>query len=348
MKYNKALIGGLASLIVLSGCSTNSIQPKGRLDYLQASSVNPLELPPDLVGRGSNVDSNNRTTQMLSDYQKQANNRNNMSNRVLVSSDAVRIERSGETRWIATTLPAEYVWSRSVQLFQEVGLPIEIQNPEAGILESGWAENRADVPDSWIRQLLKSAMDNVFSSPTRDKFRIRLERGTKGEVLVYVTHYGMKDQTSGRDNEFHSWVDRPRDTELEAEMISRLAAKLGVANPKEVKNANAIVMDETANGVVLNRPLESVWIQVGNILDDGASYKVESQNSSEHSYMVLERDPNKTKGGGIKFWQEKESIYYRFKVTMKADGKNRTAINIESLDGKPKDEIVQRLRTSLH
>lgn len=348
MKYNKALIGGLAGLIVLSGCSTNSIQPKGRLDYLQASSVNPLELPPDLVGRSGNVDSNNRTTQMLSDYQKQVNNRNNLSNRVLVSSDAVRIERSGETRWIATTLPAEYVWSRSVQLFQEVGLPIEIQNPEAGILESGWAENRADVPDSWIRQLLKSTMDSVFSSPTRDKFRIRLERGSKGEVLVYVTHYGMKDQTSGRDNEFHKWVDRPRDSELEAEMISRLAAKLGVANPKEVKNANSMVMDETSNGVVINRPLESVWVQVGNVLDDGATFKIESQNSRDHSYMVLQRDPNKTKGGGIKFWQEKESIYYRFKVTMNAHGKNSTAINIESLDGMPKDEIMQRLRTSLH
>ncbi|GAA5093886.1 outer membrane protein assembly factor BamC [Wohlfahrtiimonas larvae] len=348
MKYNKALIGGLAGLIVLSGCSTNSIQPKGRLDYLQASSVNPLELPPDLVGRGGNVDSNNRTTQMLSDYQKQANNRNNMSNRVLVSSDAVRIERSGDTRWIATTLPAEYVWSRSVQLFQEVGLPIEIQNPEAGILESGWAENRADVPDSWIRQLLKSAMDNVFSSPTRDKFRIRLERGGKGEVLVYVTHYGMKDQTSGRDNEFHTWVDRPRDSELEAEMISRLAAKLGVANPKEVKSASSMIMEETANGVVINRPLDTVWIQVGNILDDGATFKIESQNSNEYSYMVLQRDPNKTKGGGLKFWQEKESIYYRFNVTMSADGKNRTTINIESLDRMPNSEIMQRLRTSLH
>lgn len=348
MKYNKALIGGLAGLIVLSGCSTNSIQPKGRLDYLQASSVNPLELPPDLVGRGSNVDSNNRTTQMLSDYQKQANNQNNMTNRVLVSSDAVRVERSGETRWIVTTLPAEYVWSRSVQLFQEVGLAVEIQNPEAGILESGWAENRADVPDSWIRQLLKSAMDNVFSSPTRDKFRIRLERGGKGEVLVYVTHYGMKDQASGRDNEFHTWIDRPRDPELEAEMISRLVAKLGVANPKEVNNTNAMIMDETANGVVINRPLETVWVQVGNVLDDGATFKVESQNSQEYSYVVLQRDPNKTKGGGIKFWQEKEPVYYRFNVKMTADGKNRTAINIESLDGKPKDEIMQRLRTNLH
>ncbi|MGL4675719.1 MAG: outer membrane protein assembly factor BamC, partial [Wohlfahrtiimonas sp.] len=191
-------------------------------------------------------------------------------------------------------------------------------------------------------------LDSVFTSPTRDKFRIRLERGGKGEVLVYVTHYGMKDQTSGRDNEFHKWVDRPRDSELEAEMIARLVAKLGVANPKEVSSANAMIMDETANGAVINRPLEAIWIQVGNILDDGATFKVESQNSRDHSYMVLQRDPNKTKGGGIKFWQEKEAIYYRFKVTMNADGKNRTAINIESLDGMPKDEIMQRLRTNLH
>ena len=348
MKYNKALIGVAASLIVISGCSLNSIQPKGRLDYLNASSVNPLELPPDLVGRGNNVDSNNRTTQMLSDYQKQASARNNISDRVLTSSSSVRIERSGETRWIATTLPADYVWTRAVQLFQEVGLPIETQNPEAGILESGWAENRADVPDSWIRQLLKSTLDSAFSSPTRDKFRIRLERAPKGEVFVYVTHYGMKDQTSGRDNEFHRWVDRPRDSELEAEMISRLVAKLGVSNPKEVQNANPMIMEETGTGVVINRALQPVWSQVGNILDDGATFKIESQNSQEHSYMVLQRDPNKTKGGGIKFWQSKEPVYYRFKVTLRADGKDRTAINIDSLDGQSNATILQRLRTSLH
>lgn len=348
MKYNKALMGSIACLIVLAGCSTSTIQPKGRLDYLNATSVNPLELPPDLTGRSNSVDSNNRTTQMLSDYQNQVNNRNNLSGRVLAKSDSVRIEKSGDTRWIVTTLPAEFVWSRAVQLFQEIGLAIETQNPEAGILESAWAENRADVPDSWIRELLKSALDNVFSSPTRDKFRVRLERTNNGEVLVYVTHYGMKDQTSGRDNEFHKWVDRPRDSELEAEMVARLVAKLGVANAKEVNNANAMIMDETSTGANINRPLQSVWIQVGNILDDGASFKIESQNSQEHSYIVLQKDPNKTKGGGIKFWQTKEPIYYRFKVNMMDTGKNNTVINIESLDGQSKNEILQRLRTSLH
>lgn len=348
MKYNKVLMGGLASLVVLAGCSTSTIQPKGRLDYLNASSVNPLELPPDLVSSGHRVDSNNRATQMLSEYQKQVNNRNNLSDRVLVSSDAVRVERAGDNRWIVTTLPPEYVWSRSVQLFQEVGLPIEISNPEAGILESGWAENRADVPDSWIRQLLKSTLDNVFSSPTRDKFRIRLERGNKGEVLVYVTHYGMKDQASGRDNEYHTWVDRPRDAELEAEMVSRLVAKLGAKDVKEINRGNAVNITETPTGVVINRPVDSLWAQVGNVLDDGAMFQVESQNSKDRSYIVMQKDPKKTTGGGLAFWTDKKPVYYRFKVQLVDNGKNSTAINITSLDGEKNGEIIQRLRTNLH
>lgn len=347
MKYNNVLIGSVASLIVLAGCSTSSIQPKGRLDYLNATSVNPLELPPDLVGQ-SNVDTNSRATQMLSDYQRQAENRNDVSSRVLVSSDAVKIERAGDVRWIVTTLPAEYVWSRAVQVFQEVGLPIEIQNPEAGILESGWAENRADVPDSFIRQLLKSAMDNVFSAPTRDKFRIRLERGQKGEILVYVTHYGMKDQTSGRDNEFHTWVDRPRDSELEAEMISRLVAKLGVQNPKEIQRTNAIIVSEINNGMDVNRPLSTIWPQVGNILDDGATFKVESQDSQNHSYVVLQRDPNKMKGSRFAFWKDREAVYYRFNVQLTSTGKDSTAIRIESMDGESMNQLMDRLRTNLH
>lgn len=346
MKYNKVLIGGMACLVVLAGCSTSSIQPKGRLDYLNASSVNSLELPPDLTGRGS-VDSNNRATQMLSEYQRQSANRDS-TNRVLVTSDSVRIERSGDNRWIVANLPAEYVWSKSVQLMQEIGLPIETQNPEAGILESGWAENRADVPDTWVRQLLKSTMDNMFSSSTRDKFRIRLERGQKGQVLVYVTHYGMKEKTSGRDNEFHSWVDRPRDLELEAEVLSRLVVKLGGQSGKEIKVGNNIKVVDSGTGVSVNRPLTSVWQQVGNILDDGATFKVESQDSQNNSFVVLQLDPKKKEGSKLAFWKSKKPVYYRFNVRLTSQGKDGTMIQIDSMDGKSKNEMVQRLKGNLH
>ncbi len=347
MKKNKnsLICGVLALSVVVAGCSTGDIQSRGRLDYLQSSSVNPLELPPDLVA-SQNRTGSNRATQLLSEYQKEVNSRGNLSNRVLASSSDVRLERSGNQRWISTSLPADIVWTRSVQLFQELGLPIAVQNPEAGILESGWAENRADVPDSFIRQLLKKALDNMFSAPTRDKFKLRLERNGKN-VLVYITHYGMKDKTTGSDDEFHTWVDRPRDPELEAEMLSRLMVKLGATSTQEYKQRSTIQFNQEGNRLVVNRPVESIWPQVGSLLDDGANFKVESQNSNSNSYVVLQKDPTKKTGSRLAFWKARQPVYYRFNVTVTPQGKGQTAITIQPLDSRPTADIINQLRINL-
>ena len=47
-------------------------------------------------------------------------------------------------------------------------------------METDWAENRAKIPQDFIRSTLGKLFDSLYSTGERDKFRTRLERGTDG------------------------------------------------------------------------------------------------------------------------------------------------------------------------
>ncbi len=331
----------LVGAIVLVGCSTNDIQSRGKLDYLTASSANPLELPPDLTKQTTG---DRRAIETLSQYRQITATQGQGSN-VLAHSQDVRIERAGEQRWISAKLPADYVWTRAMQLFQELGLQIESSNPEAGLAETAWAENRADVPDSFIRRFLKGAMGNMFSAPTRDKFKLRLERQDSETVLVYVTHYGMRDKASGNDDQFHTWVERPRDTELEAEFLSQLLVKLGGSQSAEALEHGVVETEQEGNRLTVNRPFNSIWIQVGTVLDDGSEYRISEQNSVANSYRVLRSKKAKR---GLKFWRSKRD-HDAFIVTVNDLGSNRTEIVVEPEgDRTYLQALIDRMKNNLH
>ena len=55
-------------------------------------------------------------------------------------------------------------------------------------METDWSENRADIPQGFIRKAIGKVMDSVYSAATRDKYRVRLERGADGSTEIYLTH----------------------------------------------------------------------------------------------------------------------------------------------------------------
>jgi uncharacterized lipoprotein len=58
-------------------------------------------------------------------------------------------------------------------------------------METDWAENRAKIPQDFIRQSLGKFLDSLYSTSERDKFRTRLERTPSGETEIYISHRGM-------------------------------------------------------------------------------------------------------------------------------------------------------------
>lgn len=329
------LLGGA----FVSACSTADIQARDRLNYKSAQQANALELPPDLSGQQPRT---NYAANVLSEYRK-TQGRAQSGVEVLPQSAQVRLVRSGENRWISAQLPAEYVWNQSVQFFNEIGLDIEKSDPQAGILESRWMENRPEVKETFIRRFLQVAADQLFSSPIRDKFKLRLEREDSNTVLVYVTHYGLRDQASGHDDQYHTWVERPRDPELEAEFLSRLVTKLGGPTGEVVDNADlATVEMVTDNQLIVNRPFQSVWIQVGNIFDDGQSFRIDELNRESSSYRVL-------RAAGKKGIFKKRTLYdaYRVQVSENSQGSTLIEITPEVL-GKPLTPLMDKIKTNLY
>ncbi len=79
---------------------------------------------------------------------------------------------------------------------------IASEQPAVGVMETDWAENRAEVPNDLFRKYIGKYIDVFYSTYKRDKFRTRIERGTEpGTVEIYVSHRGMEQMpTTKIDN----------------------------------------------------------------------------------------------------------------------------------------------------
>ena len=134
---------------------------------------------------------------------------------MLPQVDNIRLERAGSERWLVVQEPPDKVWPVVRDFWQERGFLIKQESPEAGVMETDWAENRANLPQDFIRGLLGRFADQVYSTAERDKFRTRLERSPDGKgTEVYISHRGMREvyTTSERGNEGQT-VWQPRDAD---------------------------------------------------------------------------------------------------------------------------------------
>lgn len=333
----------LLSGLVISGCSTQKVQPRDSLRYLSSSQVNPLEYPPSLV-KTTRTDTVATTT--LKEYRQ---HQKQVAQKVLPTGDNAGltfIESENGRRWINTGHSPDYVWQQIQQLVRQLGLEIESQTPEAGIIETKWAENQANVDDGFIRGLIRKVAGSLLGSTSKDKFKIRLERDGD-RVLVFVTHYALKDEATGNDQQFHKWVESAGDPELEAEFLARLSARLGVGGDglSALGKAGSIpsIDREGMHITVSNRSQQDVWKQLGEILDDGAEFNILEQYSGINTYRVG-RVIKKRRFFFFTRYDREGEVYY-IRVNESANG---TAIDIlPVLTLNHLEEMVDRISTKL-
>jgi outer membrane protein assembly factor BamC len=71
------------------------------------------------------------------------------------------------------------------------GFLLAMDQANLGIMETDWAENRAKLPQDFIRNTLGKVFDSLYSTGERDKFRTRLERNANGGTEIFISHRGM-------------------------------------------------------------------------------------------------------------------------------------------------------------
>jgi outer membrane protein assembly factor BamC len=371
----KASVVLLGAALALAGCSGMRTAIEGdKIQYKSAGKLPPLEVPPDLTrptadDRYAVPDINPKGEATYSAYSKERAAAPDPSKAgVLPSQENARVERSGSQRWLVVKGEPDVVWNVVKEFWQETGFLVNTENPDAGVMETDWAENRAKIPEGGIRSLLGKVMDTVYSTSERDKFRTRLERGTEpGMTEIYISHRGMEEVyiSSGSDNKQTKWQPRPPDPDLEAEMLRRLMSRFGVQQERakvEAAVAQAparatLIKGQDGSGKLsVNDQFDRAWRRVGLALDR-VGFTVEDRDRSKGLYFVRYVDPdadNKTaqsKGFFAKFnlfSSSKKPPTEQLRIEVK-DAEGVSQINVLNKDGnQEKSDTASRILSLLY
>ena len=166
----------LLAALAVSACQT--IAEKRKIDYKSTRTLPPLDIPPDLSvpegGKAAIEAEPGSATYSGLAADKGAPAK--ASAGVLPDIDGIRMQRDGQIRWLVVKLPADQLWPRVREFVLSNGLIIDKENPQTGVIETDWAENRAKV-GTGLQKVLAKSLGTLYSTGTRDKFRIRLEKG---------------------------------------------------------------------------------------------------------------------------------------------------------------------------
>jgi len=234
-RYPFRIAGALALASLIAACSGNILPEPKKIDYQSSGKLPSLEVPPDLTqpardDRYAVPDLSPKGSATFSEYagERKPGATASTGPAVLPSADKMRVERAGTQRWLVVAGTPEKLWPQIKEFWQELGFIVNLELPEAGVMETDWAEDRAKLPQDIIRSTLGKVFDSLYSTAERDKFRTRLEPGGEpGTTEVYVSHRGMYEVYVNEGKSETRWQPRPADPGIEAEMLRRLMVRLG-------------------------------------------------------------------------------------------------------------------------
>lgn len=353
-----------ASLSLIS-CSLFS-SDRNRIDYgAAASRVPSLEVPPDLTRPATDpsfklpqADGSGVAT--YSEYNKgDAAKSASAVVDILPDIPSVRLERSGTQRWLVINDRAENVWPVVKQFWQDHDMPIRSEDRAAGVMQTGWVEEKAWLPKYDYRDDDGSPLnDAAYLAGKRDQYTTRLERSNGGaSTELYITQRGM-DEIFSDDRKVSKWQPGSNDPEKEAIMLQQLMVRFGSskeraadafakgAAPAAASTAAAAVsasasavaaaapavnapelpgmasLREVSAGntiIVVNDTFDRSWRKVGLAIEN-AGLGVEDKDREKGVYYLR---PIKVDGGWLdklKFWKSNIDTSRHYRVYVKDNG----------------------------
>jgi outer membrane protein assembly factor BamC len=362
----------LVLALLLGGCGSLTEMFDSKVDYKSSGKLPPLEVPPDLTApardnRYAMPDSRSAT---LSGYQQERKEQGRTgTTQVLPQVEQMRVERAGNARWLVVPEPPEKVWPLVREFWQERGFLIKTEVPEAGVMETEWAENRANLPQDFIRGLLGRFAEQVYSTGERDKYRTRLERTSDGKgTEVYISHRGMQElyteNTRGTEGQT-VWQARAPDPGLEAQFLRLLMVRLGaseersklaVAAGEQPERAQIVKRSDGTEALQVNEPFDRAWRRVGLALDR-AGFTVEDRDRQNGLYFVRYADPESEmaikdaqRGFLSRLFGSSDARVKaeQYRVQVRQD-EERSQVNVLNKEGGAESSVTaQRILTLLH
>ncbi len=376
-----------ALALALAGCSGNLMEsienaiPEREPEYKSSKSLPPLEVPPDLSAAQLNdtmvVPSvsgapASATFSQYSSSQQQPQAVPVGASPVLPSAPDVRVERSGDKRWLVVDAPAEVVWSKARDFWLNQGFILEEEDPSIGIMETDWAEERAAFQSGFFRQMMSKLSTALYGAATRDKFRTRLERGSDPSTTeIYISHRGAEEVRKVTDQRegiaYREWQPRPSDPELEAEMLNRMMVQFGISEERaETVMAKAdvnrperarMVRGDQGSALALDEDFSRAWRRTGLALDR-VGFTVEDRDRSRGLYFVRYVDPDKDLGNPeksgfmdkLKFWgsEEEEPGANEYLISLNGNELQTEVVILNTGGERESSATADRILTLLH
>ena len=338
-----------ALCLVLTACSGGT--GNSRIDYNEVEPA-ALEVPPDLTTPA------NTGLEEIPEVGAGVTD----GIQVLPRGAEIHVQRDGAERWLLIDISAEKLWPRLRDFWPAVGLKLEQDNPRLGIMETAWAENRADAPKGLIASTVKSVFKDAYSADTRDKYRLRLEPRKGGRVELFLTHYGLQEVISTQPEKIGQtvWQLRPSDPELANEVMNRLVLFLG-GSEKTAKRVLSVSKEPASqtrlegDTLIVDEGFARTWRLTGIALDR-LGLVVDDRNRSEGLYYVskinlLEGGDGSWLSGVFGAEESGQGKALARQIRLRADG-GTTRISVRDSSGNPDHgkvakAILQRLQEAL-
>ena len=361
--FNVTLLAtAAAASMLLSGCSTmNDVLKGDKIDYKTSGKAGPsLDVPPDLTQLTRETRYVVPGTAVSASAFQVGQGTQAMPVAATAVGD-VRIERAGSQRWLVVNRSADKLYGPIRDFWLQSGFLLSLDQENLGIMETDFAENRAKLPQDFVRETLGKVFESFYSTGERDKFRTRLERDASGGTEIFISHRGLVEVvvggSAGKNTSGDStvWQPVPPNPELEAEFLRRLMVKLGVsqeqskvlvatATPRTTANVAAV------NGVPVVQMEESfdrAWRRVGLTLDR-TGFTVEDRDRAQGTYFVRYVDvtSDKKEPGFLSklFSGAAPSVPpIKYRITVKSQG-DATVVSVLNAQGAPESSLnAQRI-----
>lgn len=327
-------------MAAVTGCSSVGLDNE-KVNYKTESKVKPvaLDVPPDLsqLSRDSRYALPGGTVSAAGLEQQ---NRTAAGITAPAKIADVRVERSGTQRWLVVQRPADKVWPVVREFWIENGFTYTTEQPSIGLLETEWAENRAKLPQDFLRRTLGKVLDGLYSTGERDKYRTRVESTGPDSTEISISHRGMAEVYGDVSKTSTVWQARPSDPSLEAEFLRRLMIKLGSTAEQASRSVEAPVappatlvsVSDKQQAILYVESYDVAWRRVGVALDR-TGFTVEDRDRNQGLYFVryVEKpDPDKQGFFNRMFNRTPETqgpVRYRILLTREGTGSRISVLN---------------------
>ena len=334
---------GALGLCLLASCSympdVGKILPDKKSEYKKSESMPDLEIPPDLTADAINDSMGipNEAPATLSRY-----NRPRTPGRTQPTIGTTDTDE----QWLSISRPINQLWPELLEFFEEKNYPIELEDGELGVLETGWSE-----------------ADEQTGLQYRYKYKIFAEQGDTPDVTVLIV--GQQRQT--RLDDSADWLDQDKDSGLERQFVSDLSLFIDAGKPAG-RAVPAVASDEAAGRstqagsgqelrvvdagegkmyLAIPETFEQAWKNTAIALQS-SGLQITGGDAAKGVYLVNSGTVQRRKKKGfiskLAFWKGKESAETAYQISLTGvGGKTELIVVNEDDEWEATDEAARIL-----